>query len=69
MARKKIAEGYGGTSEQRQRQLQGDSFSERAPHTPAESEATRSTPDKDGTMVTVHPLENEDEDDLWRGKP
>ncbi|MCP3161882.1 hypothetical protein [Myxococcus qinghaiensis] len=68
MARKKIAEGYGGTSEQRQRQLQGDNFSERAPHTPAEAEATRSTPDKDGTVVTVHPLEDEDETDLWHGK-
>ncbi|QSQ15503.1 hypothetical protein [Myxococcus landrumensis] len=69
MARKKIAEGYGGTSEQRQRHLQGDDFSERAPRTPAEAEAARSTPDKDGAHVTLHPLQDEDEDDLWRGEP
>lgn len=69
MAKKKIVEGYGGTSEQRQRHLQNDNFSERAPQTPAEAEEVRSTPDKDGSVVTVHPLEDQDSDDLWRGEP
>jgi hypothetical protein len=66
---KKIQEGYGGTSEQRQRHLHNDNFSERAPHTPAEADEVRSTPDKDGNVVTVHPLGEEHQDDLWRGKP
>ncbi|MFP2956626.1 hypothetical protein ACLEPN_02030 [Myxococcus sp. 1LA] len=69
MPKKKINEGYGGTSEQRQRHLQNDNFSERAPRTPDESEAVRSTPDKDGREITIHPLESEDSDDLWHGKP
>ncbi|WP_164021616.1 hypothetical protein [Pyxidicoccus trucidator] len=69
MAKKKIVEGYGGTSEQRQRHLQNDNFSERAPHTPAESEQVRSTPEDDGRVVKVHPIGEEDSDDLWRGKP
>ncbi|MCE9671169.1 hypothetical protein LY474_25495 [Myxococcus stipitatus] len=69
MARKKIEEGYGETSEQRQRHLRGDNFSERGPRTPAEAEAVRGTPDKDGTVVKIHPLEDEDEPDLWRGEP
>jgi hypothetical protein len=68
MAKKKN-EGYGGTSEQRQRHLQNDNFSERAPHTPAESEAVRSTPEDTGRVVTVHPIGEEDSPDLWRGKP
>ena len=51
--RKNPREGYGGTSEQRQRGLSGDSFSERAPHTPEESEATRSTPDIEHRVVQV----------------
>ncbi|MFP2929444.1 hypothetical protein ACLESO_30450 [Pyxidicoccus sp. 3LG] len=69
MAKKRITEGYGGTSEQRQRHLQNDNFSERAPHTPDEAEAVRSTPDKDGREITIHPLGSEDTDDLWTGKP
>lgn len=66
---KKIVEGYGGTSEQRQRHLQNDNFSERAPHTPEESEEVRSTVDHEGHVVTVHPIGEEDSDGLWRGKP
>ncbi|MFP2904577.1 hypothetical protein ACLESD_05880 [Pyxidicoccus sp. 3LFB2] len=69
MAKKKIVEGYGGTSEQRQRHLQNDNFSERAPHTPAESEAVRSPPQEDGRVVTVHPIGEEDSEGLWRGTP
>jgi hypothetical protein len=58
----KMREGYGGTSEQRQRSLHGDNFSERAPREPDELEATRSSPDKDGRVVTVHPLASEEEE-------
>lgn len=42
--------GYGGTSEQRQRGISGDSFSERAPHTPEEVDASR-THAEDGHQV------------------
>jgi len=49
-------EGYGSTSEQRQRNLEGDAFEERAPQTPEESEAARSTPDKGGQVVHVNAL-------------
>jgi hypothetical protein len=64
MAKKpKMREGYGGTSEQRQRHLQGDNFSERAPSQPEELDAVRGSPDKDGRVVTVHPLASEDEQD------
>jgi hypothetical protein len=59
----KMQEGYGGTSEQRQRHLQGDNFSERAPTQPEELDAVRGTPDKDGHVVTVHPLASEEEED------
>jgi len=69
MAKKKIVEGYGGTSEQRQRHLQNDNFSERAPHTPSELEEVRSTPEDDGRVETVHPIADEDSDGLWHGKP
>jgi hypothetical protein len=62
----KLREGYGGTSEQRQRSLHNDNFSERAPREPEELEAVRSTPDKDGHVVTVHPLASE-EDGSKRG--
>ncbi len=58
----KLQEGYGGTSEQRQRHLHGDNFSERAPREPEELDAVRSSPDKDGHVVTVHPLASEEED-------
>jgi hypothetical protein len=61
--RPKMREGYGGTSEQRQRHLQGDNFSERAPTKPEELEAVRDSPDKDGRVVTVHPLASEEEED------
>jgi hypothetical protein len=57
MARNKESrEGYGGMSEQRQRNLEGDAFSERAPHTPEESEAARGSPDKGGRVVHVDAL-------------
>jgi len=49
----KSREGYGETSEQRQRSLEGDSFSERLPHTPKEFEAARASPDKGGHVVKV----------------
>lgn len=46
-------EGYGGMSEQRQRGVTGDSFSERAPHTPEEVDAARSHPEEGHRVVTV----------------
>lgn len=49
-------EGYGSTSEQRQRNLEGDAFEERAPQTPEESEAARATPDKGGQVVHLNAL-------------
>lgn len=52
----KLREGYGSTSEQRQRNLEGDGFEERAPHTPEEIEETRSSPDKGGHVVHVNAL-------------
>ncbi|XXF79102.1 hypothetical protein P2318_04935 [Myxococcaceae bacterium GXIMD 01537] len=56
MARtKNPREGYGSTSEQRQRGLSGDSFSERAPQTPEEAEAARATPDIEHRVVRVEP--------------
>jgi hypothetical protein len=57
MARKqRLREGYGSTSEQRQRNLEGDAFEERAPHTPEESEAARGSPEKGGRVVHVNAL-------------
>lgn len=50
---KKTREGYGGTSEQRQRGISGDSFSERAPHTPEEVDASRSHPEDGHDVVEV----------------
>jgi hypothetical protein len=62
----KLREGYGGTSEQRQRNLEGDAFEERAPHTPQESEEARGSPDKGGHVVHVkalaEPIDESDED-------
>lgn len=52
----RLREGYGSTSEQRQRNLEGDGFEERAPHTPEESEAVRSSPEKGGHVVHVNAL-------------
>lgn len=49
--KRKLREGYGGTSEQRQRNLEGDAFEERAPQTPEELEAARGSPEKDGHQV------------------
>ena len=46
-------EGYGSTSEQRQRGISGDSFSERAPHTPEESDAARTHPEDGHRVVKV----------------
>lgn len=64
MARKQEPrEGYGGTSEQRQRNLEGDAFSERAPHTPQESEAARGSPDKGGRVVHVEALSQQADED------
>jgi hypothetical protein len=61
MAGKKL-EGYGETSERRQRHLENDGFSERAPETPEELEEVRSDPDEDGHQVeTLHPLDSEPE--------
>jgi hypothetical protein len=54
---KRQHEGYGSTSEQRQRNLEGDGFEERAPHTPEESEAARGSPDKGGSVMFVDTLE------------
>ena len=54
--RQEPREGYGSTSEQRQRNLEGDAFSERAPHTAQESEAARGSPDKGGQVVHVETL-------------
>ena len=51
-----LREGYGSTSEQRQRNLEGDGFEERAPHTPEESEAARAPPDQGGHVVHVNAL-------------
>ncbi|RKH61374.1 hypothetical protein [Corallococcus aberystwythensis] len=63
MAGKKL-EGYGSTSEQRQRHLENDAFSERAPRTPEELEKARSDPDHDGhQVVTLHPLDPDRPDD------
>ena len=42
---------YGGTSEQRQRNLEGDAFKERAPQTPEELEAARADPEKDAHQI------------------
>lgn len=63
----RLREGYGSTSEQRQRNLEGDAFEERAPHTPEESEAARASPDKGGRVVHVNAMpekleESESED-------
>ncbi|HEX8824560.1 MAG TPA: hypothetical protein VF794_31855 [Archangium sp.] len=55
--KKRTSEGYGSTSEQRQRNLEGDGFEERAPHTPEESEAARGSPDKGGRVVYVDTME------------
>ncbi|MDY7225805.1 hypothetical protein [Hyalangium rubrum] len=55
----KLRKGYGGTSEQRQRGLQGDSFSENAPREPEELDAARGAPDNSGHVLTVHPLESD----------
>jgi hypothetical protein len=49
-------EGYGSTSEQRQRNLEGDGFEERAPHTAEESEAARGSVDKGGQVMHVDTL-------------
>jgi hypothetical protein len=60
----KRKEGYGSTSEQRQRHLRGDNFSERAPTKPEELDAVRGSPEEDGRrVVTVHPLDSEQEED------
>ena len=62
---KKTREGYGGTSEQRQRGISGDSFSERAPHTPEEADAARSHPEEGHRVVKVQvtaPSGNEEPD-------
>lgn len=65
--KERLREGYGSTSEQRQRNLEGDGFEERAPHTPEESEATRAPPpDEGGRVVHVNalpgPLDTQDTD-------
>ena len=51
--KRKLREGYGGMSEQRQRNLEGDAFEERAPHTPEESEAARAPPSDQGAGARV----------------
>jgi hypothetical protein len=61
MAGKKL-EGYGETSEQRQRHLRNDGFSERAPETPEQLEQARSEPEDGHQVVTIHPLETEPSD-------
>jgi hypothetical protein len=47
-------EGYGSTSEQRQRGLSGDTFSERSARTSDERDAARATPDEDRGGHVVH---------------
>lgn len=54
--KERLREGYGSTSEQRQRNLEGDGFEERAPHTSEESEAARAPPDNRGHVVHVNAL-------------
>ena len=49
-------EGYGSTSEQRQRNLEGDAFQERAPRTSEETEAARGSPEKGGQVIQVNAL-------------
>ena len=49
--KQKPREGYGTTSEQRQRNLEGDAFGERAPQTPPELEAARGSPETNGHQV------------------
>ncbi|RKH48237.1 hypothetical protein [Corallococcus llansteffanensis] len=64
MAGKKLQEGYGGTSEQRQRHLENDNFSERAPRNPEELEEVRPPQAADGhRVVTFNPLESEPPED------
>lgn len=62
---KKPHEGYGDMSEQRQRGISGDSFSERAPHTAEEADAVRSHPEEGHRVEKVQvtaPSENEEPD-------
>ncbi|RKH03820.1 hypothetical protein D7V97_26130 [Corallococcus sp. CA053C] len=64
MAGKKLQEGYGGTSEQRQRHLENDNFSERAPRNAEELEEVRSPREADGhRVVTFNPLESDPPDE------
>ncbi|HEX5747220.1 MAG TPA: hypothetical protein VFZ09_13335 [Archangium sp.] len=64
--KQRLREGYGSTSEQRQRNLEGDGFEERAPHTAEEAEATRAPPDPGSHVVHVNalpgPLDTDDTD-------
>ncbi len=53
---KKLREGYGSTSEQRQRNLEGDGFEERAPLTPEEVDASRASPNTGGHVMQVDTL-------------
>ncbi|RKH47700.1 hypothetical protein [Corallococcus sicarius] len=60
MAGKKLQEGYGGTSEQRQRHLGNDRFSERGPRNAEELEEVRPPQEADGhRVVTFNPLESD----------
>lgn len=58
MAGKKL-EGYGETSEQRQRHLENDEFSERAPQKPEELEEARTEPDDGHQVAVIHPLDSD----------
>jgi hypothetical protein len=55
--KQRLREGYGSTSEQRQRNLEGDGFEERAPHTPEESEAARGSVNNGGQVMHVDTME------------
>ena len=54
--KQRLREGYGSTSEQRQRNLEGDAFEERAPHTSEESEAARGSVNNGGQVMHVDTL-------------
>lgn len=49
----KPREGYGGTSEERERSINNSNFEERTPHTPEEMAAARAGPDKGHKVVHI----------------
>ena len=53
---RKPREGYGSTSESRQRVLSGDNFREGQPQTPEEMDDARTTPEDGGKVVQLNAL-------------